>query len=58
MITYNDMAFCTATDCAGYKECYRALTKEVEKAAKDSGLPMSVFCEPPMCYKPTKETKK
>ena len=60
MITYRDMAFCTSKDCAGWSQCYRALTPEVRAEAKESGLPVSVFSSNPMCYKPTKkeETKK
>ena len=55
MICYQDREFCTATDCAGYKQCLRALTPEVRAEAKESGLPFSVFSSNPMCYKPTKK---
>ena len=60
MITYKDMAFCTSKDCSGWSQCYRALTPEIEAKARETGLPLSMFCEPPMCYKPTekKGTKK
>ena len=60
MTSEQDREFCTATDCAGYKQCLRALTPEVSAEAKESGLPFSGFASNPMCYKPTKkeETKK
>ena len=52
------MVFCTAKDCAGFSNCHRALSTRVESDAKGYGLPIAIFCEPPVCYKPIKENKK
>lgn len=58
METYGEMVFCTAKDCAGFNNCHRALSMRVESDAKGYGLPIAIFCEPPVCYKPLKENKK
>jgi hypothetical protein len=33
VISYRDMAFCAAKDCAKFKDCPRALTKQVKADA-------------------------
>lgn len=55
MITYGEMEFCTCKDCSGWGQCYRALTPEIEAKARGTGLPIAIFCSPPMCYKPTEK---
>lgn len=52
MICYQDRTFCPFyRSCKSGEKCSRALTPEVEKAASDFGLPISVFSEKPECYK-------
>ena len=54
MIGYCDMTFCAAEDCAKWKICERALTKEVIKGAEEwwggKGAPISV-AKKFECYK-------
>jgi hypothetical protein len=50
MMSYRDMTFCRGEGCAKFKGCPRALTKEVQEAAKkwwgDDDAPISIFAEP------------
>ena len=49
MICYLDMTFCAYyLSCA--HPCDRALTPEVERAAKEAGLPVCEFQGLPMCW--------
>ena len=38
MITYKDKTFCSNKDCSKFKNCERALTKEIQKKANAVGL--------------------
>jgi hypothetical protein len=39
MLSYRDMTFCINTTCT--RKCYRRLTDEIRKQAKDFGLPIA-----------------
>lgn len=56
MICYKDMTFCPFKSCKYFKECpyNRALTKMIEKKAKSTNLPISVYVEEPECYEEKK----
>jgi hypothetical protein len=55
-MTFRDMTFCPIGGCVRAKECFRALTPEVEAAAEKWGgpnPPISVFADDPktfICY--------
>lgn len=52
MICYKDRTYCSFYKvCNDGDACLRALTPEVDKAAKEFGLPISYFVEKPTCYK-------
>ena len=59
MICYRDMTFCSFwRECAQDRHqqgaCGRALTPEVEKRAKEIGLPISRFMDKPDCFEERK----
>lgn len=56
MMCYKDKTYCPFWDsCLAGQECPDALTPDVELAANEFGLPISIEMEPPECYQ--KETK-
>lgn len=62
LICFRDMTFCPFNkDCAGAKDCGRALTAEVEAAAKrwwadiSGEPPIAVFASKPSCHVSSKE---
>lgn len=65
MMCYRDMTFCTGGSplCAKFKECPRALTETVQKAAEhwwgSPNAPISHYAEPHTlpCYVKPEETK-
>ncbi len=53
VICYKDMTFCEFyKDCKDGKECYRSLTKEINKKAEEwmKNPPIMVFSEKPDCW--------
>lgn len=51
MICYRDMTFCSFyLDCKDGKDCPRAKTPEVCRAAKKTGLPICQYPEKPSCF--------
>jgi len=56
MLCYRDRAYCPYwRDCAHGDECDRALTDEVERAAKRSRLLVAGFLEKPSCFEDAPE---
>lgn len=54
MLCYRDMTFCTYyKECKDGKDCRRALTDEVQKAAEAwmKEPPISIFGDKPECFK-------
>ena len=50
MISYKDRTFCQFYEKCGKGEtCGRALTDEVAKAARESGMDICQYAEPPGC---------
>ncbi len=57
MLCYRDMTFCTYyEECKDGKDCFRALTPEVIKAAEAwmKKPPIAMFAEKPECFKEAK----
>jgi len=60
MICYKDMTFCNFESCKKFKECNRALTKNVkDNADKWWGFgfrkaPICIFLNKPKCYEVVK----
>lgn len=54
MICYKDRTFCQASDCLHFETCTYALTEEVEREAKEFGLPIAWQDNDTSrhCYKP------
>jgi hypothetical protein len=49
MICYKDMTFCPSLDCA-QDDCRRKLTLQIQKDARDFGLPIAQFTTIPDCH--------
>lgn len=54
MMCYRDMTFCRGDGCAKFATCPRALTPEIEAAAKARSLEIAQFEYPKKlgCYEP------
>lgn len=56
MISFRDMTFCSASECAGFNKCPRALTDDVRSDARrwwgNDNAPISRFANPKLlkCY--------
>ena len=50
MMCYKDRAFCVMTECKKFSGCKYALTEQVDKDAKDFGLPISMDDVEKECY--------
>ncbi len=51
MICYRDKTFCPFwKNCKLGEKCKRKLTKQIEKEAKDFGLPIMVYIDKPECF--------
>lgn len=58
MMCYRDMTFCSFYKECAKKDCYRALTEDVETRAKQFDLWICQFVNHPKCFKVKEKTDK